>query len=194
MGLFAPSSLSYSCFLLASLLPSCSPTLPIPFSHLSTWPWSASTSLLSPSLCLSTINTLKPWPVSSHLDLPCWSNEAGLPLNKRVPNLLQEASLRSQQQLPPSQVTHLSKPRILHPLEKQPELSPLCLPSAPGQSQRCRPTLHSQLFCSIERHLWCPRASSCHPWPLCGPGTLGQLLQVRGQFRLHLPTAHQDFS
>jgi hypothetical protein len=43
--------LSYSC--LSSLLPPCSRSFSIPFSPLSTWPWLASTSLLSPSLCLS---------------------------------------------------------------------------------------------------------------------------------------------
>jgi hypothetical protein len=50
----------------------------LPF--LPTWPWPASASLLSPYLCLSTINALKPWIVSSHRDLPCWSNVAGLSL------------------------------------------------------------------------------------------------------------------
>ena len=39
---------------------------------------------LSLSLCLSTINTLKPWTVSSHQDLPCWSNGAGPPLKSPV--------------------------------------------------------------------------------------------------------------
>lgn len=47
----------------------------------------ASASLISPSLCLSTINALKPWTVSSHQDLLCWSNGAGLPL-KRYAHLI----------------------------------------------------------------------------------------------------------
>ena len=38
--------------LLSCLLAPCSPSLPIPFPHLSTWSWPASTSLLSPFLCL----------------------------------------------------------------------------------------------------------------------------------------------
>jgi hypothetical protein len=38
------------------------------FAPLSTQPWPASTSLLSPSLCLSTINALKSWTTSCHQD------------------------------------------------------------------------------------------------------------------------------
>ena len=101
-GLFAPSSLSYPLiltFLLlppysltsASLLTSCSPSLHLHFLPLSTLPWPASTSLLSPSFCHSTINALKPWTVSSHQDPPCWSNGTVL-LLKSTSNLPQDTS------------------------------------------------------------------------------------------------------
>jgi hypothetical protein len=48
------------------LLFPCPHSLSLSLPPLSTWPWPASSSLLSPFLCLSTINSLKPWIASCH--------------------------------------------------------------------------------------------------------------------------------
>jgi hypothetical protein len=87
----------------------------------STWPWSVSTSLLSPSRCLSTINALKPWTASSHCDLLCWSNEAGLPIRSHE-SKLQSGGLLGHQ---PTQTIHQTKPKTLIPAEPS-RSSPPC--------------------------------------------------------------------
>jgi hypothetical protein len=69
------------------LLP-CSSSLRPPFSSLFMWPWLPYASLLSPFLCLSTMNILKPWTSSSHQDLPSWNDEAGFLLKSHVSNFL----------------------------------------------------------------------------------------------------------
>jgi hypothetical protein len=61
--------------------------------------------LNSPSQTLlpETINALKPWTISSHRDPPSWSNGAGLLVKSHTSNFTQEASLRFQTQLLPTQ-------------------------------------------------------------------------------------------
>jgi hypothetical protein len=55
---------------------------------------------LTLSLCLSTINTLKPCTASSHLDPPSWSNGAGLPLTFCQESSLHSSHCRSQNKKP----------------------------------------------------------------------------------------------
>jgi hypothetical protein len=79
--LLAWSSLSYLLFL---LLP-CSPSLCFSFPHVFTWPTCpASISLLSCSLCLSTVYMLKPWTASSLWDLLCRNNRVHFQLKSCV--------------------------------------------------------------------------------------------------------------
>ena len=174
--MLAPSFLSYSLALLSYplaltplllsllLLPSCSPSLPIFLCSLSPcghdWPLL----LYSfPSLCLSTINALKPWTASSHRDSKCWSNGAGLPLTSCVSNLQQEDSLSFQTPLLPIQAVTKQDQDSL-PSRNQPELSPPCpFPFGLGQSPPLGP--HCVLSSSeTQRH---PRARTCS---LCRPG------------------------
>ena len=58
----------------------------------------------SPSLCLSIINALKPWTASSHQDLMCRSNGAGLRLMSLASNLPWEVSLCFSHGCQPSQL------------------------------------------------------------------------------------------
>ena len=41
-------------------------------------------------------------------------------------------------------------------------------PLAQGQNKLPGHLLHSKLFWDTKQHLWCPRARTCCPWPLCG--------------------------
>jgi hypothetical protein len=111
------------------------------------WSWLASTSLFSPSLCLSTINALKPWTTSSHWDPTCWGNGAGFPLKSCESNLPPGG-------LPPFSATVSTNPSCLpeqarHPGPRgnQVELSPSCpFPFGPWARVHPRvPTLFSAL-------------------------------------------------
>jgi hypothetical protein len=127
--------LFYSCFLLAPSLP----ISPPPHPHTPTptpTPRGHGRPLLlyySPSLCLSTINTLKPWTASSHQDPKCWSNATCLPLMNCTSNLLQKPLSVPRWSLP-TQATRPSKPRTLISAVTSWSPPPALFPSALGQS------------------------------------------------------------
>ena len=86
----------------------------------------------SPSLCLSTINTLKSWTASSHQDPLRWSNRVGLPLERCSSNLpvLQPGP-------PRTHATHAAHRTT------RPSSLPILSTSGPGQSPPEGPTVFS---------------------------------------------------
>ena len=111
------------------------------------WPWLVFTSLLSPHLYLSTIDALKPWTVSSHQGLLCWSIGAGLPLKshtvcRRFPYIPIHGCQLNQAKLPaePSQ-------RLFSMPDQARALSFCPLPFSLGQSPPVGP--HSVLSSSV---------------------------------------------
>jgi hypothetical protein len=122
------------------------------------------------------INSLKPWTVSSHWDMPCWSNEAGLPLKSCMSNLTQEVSLRSQTWPPPSQAkpSPPSKPKTVLPAGPSRSSSFTLFPWAWARASRMADTLFSVLLrhpAASQLHPQCPRVWESVFLGLCaGPG------------------------
>lgn len=146
-GAACPSSYFYTCFLIASLLTSCFPSLGIPFPTLSTWPQT----------------------VSSRQDPLCWSNGAGLPLKSRASKLPQEGLSALPVTVYTNPSHRPSKAKTPLPAETSRSWFPPALfPLAPGQRPH-RPPLCPQLL--RHWHLWYPRARTCSPCYLCGSGT-----------------------
>jgi hypothetical protein len=99
------------------------------------------------------------------------NNGAGLPLKSSAANLPHGASLCSQPRSPSCQAAQPSKPRILSSSRDPARaLSSPSFPFGPRLEPIPGPTLCSQLFRSIQWHMRCPRARTCHPWPPCGRG------------------------
>ena len=117
------------------------------------WPWLASSTLLSPSLCLSTINTLKSWTSSSHGDLLCWSSGGGLPLMSCISNLPFWHPCIPRHGTKPSHPTHLSKLRTFLPVGPAGALSFFPFPFCIGPEPACMSSLYSQLFHDIQQCL-----------------------------------------
>ena len=149
-----PPPYSLTSYSLAPLFPLSPPSLPAP--NPSTWPWPASTSLFSPPLCLSTINALKPWTISAHLDRLCWSNGAGLPLMSHTCNLPPGDLSALQAQLPASNPFSVL-PR--HTAASGMSESKNLLSLASEQTQGPQ----NWLFCCPQRYLWCPRVGAQLP-------------------------------
>jgi hypothetical protein len=184
-GLLAPSSLSYSCLSLLPLAPPLS-EFPSPSLHMAmaslyfstvsiSLPFSASLSFPfltsgpprekgvrfhSSQPSAMTINTLKPWTISSHWDLPCWSNGAGLPL-KGLPVLPDMASTK------PSSP---SKPETLLPMGISQSSPPALFPSAWAKSSHRAPTQfsalpwHPAVICGVQEPENLSSSASMQAW------------------------------
>ena len=141
-GAACPSSYFYTCFLIASLLTSCFPSLGIPFPTLSTWPQT----------------------VSSRQDPLCWSNGAGLPLKSRASKLPQEGLSALPVTVYTNPSHRPSKAKTPLPAETSRSWFPPALfPLAPGQSPPSAPTPFSVLPQHPAASVVPKSLRTCHP-------------------------------